>query len=155
MHLIWKICTHCAWYLHTMQQVDSCSRVSDMILEQFYCLYCTYALPTWNIHHGSIMAAKIFKIFAASKPLIWVWFRSVNIHIFCIFLAQGVRENYRCNDLSTKKCGGAGFVTPRWMALWRRHFEASLRAANPTVPSTSAQIESKKTFLWNNQLWKI
>ena len=49
------------------------------------------------------------------------------------FLAKRVEENHRCNVLLAKKCDGAELAPSRWMALLRRHFDASARAANPTV----------------------
>ena len=50
-----------------------------------------------------------------------------------IFLAKRVEENHRCDVFLAKKCDGAELAPSRWMALLRRHFDASARALNPTV----------------------
>ena len=118
---LWKISTHCAWYLHAMQQVDSCSRVSDMILEQLYCLYCTYALPTLNIHHGSIMAAKILKYlhFGAtscgeletfmssvlSKETCMRWFVALNVVFMVLYIQVYTKmDNFVPAHLAQVRC---------------------------------------------------
>ena len=49
------------------------------------------------------------------------------------FLAKRVEENHRCDFFLAKKGDGAELAPSRWMALLRRHFDASARAANPTV----------------------
>ena len=49
------------------------------------------------------------------------------------FLAKRVEENHRCDVFLAKKGDGAELAPSRWMALLRRHFDASARAANPTV----------------------
>ena len=59
--------------------------------------------------------------------------RHASTRVLRIFLAKRVEENHRCDAFLAKKGDGAELAPSRWMALLRRHFDASERAANPTV----------------------
>ena len=60
-------------------------------------------------------------------------FWDVGTRVLRFFLAKRVEENHRCDAFLAKKYDGAELAPSRWMALLRRHFDASARAANPTV----------------------
>ena len=49
------------------------------------------------------------------------------------FVALRVGQNHRCNVFLAKNCANTGVAHSRQMSLLRRHFEASPRAANPTI----------------------
>ena len=82
-----------------------------------------------------------FSIYGGIKPLIWVWFQSVGIRMFRIHFGKDTdgKTSIRCFVSEKMRWRGIGAVPTAGTS--GTSFDASSRAANPTVNRVSSIFE--------------